>query len=97
MTEVITQNPPLRHQAVPFAPHHITMVYKIAFDPFNKNISRTNQIPLFARKLNEYAFISLIGSEVKWDEGERGRRGERGVKGDGVNVTRCQFLFAILA
>ena len=91
------RNPPLRHQAVPFAPNHITMMYKIACDPFNKNISRTDQIPLFARKLNEYAFISLIGSEVKWMKGERGRRGERGVKGDGVNVTRCQFLFAILA
>ena len=58
-------NPPLCHQAVPFAPNHITMVYKIAFDPFNENISGTNQILLFARKLNKSAFISLIGSEVK--------------------------------
>ena len=59
--------------------------------------ARLVESSLFARKLNEYAFISLIGSEVKWDEGERGRRGERGVKGDGVNVTLCHFLFAILA
>ena len=63
VTEVIIWNSPLRHQAVAFVPHHMTMVYKIAFDPFDKNISRTNQIPLFARKLNEYAFMSLIGRE----------------------------------
>ena len=37
------------------------------------------------------------GKEGGEGGGERGRRGERGVKGDGVNVTRCQFLFAILA
>ena len=76
-------NCPPRHLTVTIVLHHITMMQKIAIDPFDKNLSRTNQISLFARKLNENAFYI---ADWKW-------RNKKGGGGGGNQASQCQFLW----
>ena len=65
------------------------MMQKIAIDPFDKNLSRTNQISLFARKLNENAFYI---ADWKW----RNKKGGGG--GGEIRQASASFCgFTILA
>ena len=82
-------NCPPRHLTVTIVLHHITMMQKIAIDPFDKNLSRKNQISLFARKLNENAFYI-----ADWKLRNKKRWGG----GGGIRQASASFCgFAILA
>ena len=63
------------------------MMQKIAIDPFDKNLSRTNQISLFARKLNENAFYI---ADWKW-------RNKKGGGGGGESGKPVPVFVALLS